>query len=207
MSGVSIALKLAMIYSAAGRGGEAMYCSYHKWQFNEDLRRLVDDWNNKKNLTSKPMTWGPDWEFLELDVFFSTRLLFYHLWRRPTCVSRLESCGSKRICPPWLRCIRESSKCRPEDNWVVEGRYDDLWTNIHLYDNPSICTYINLYWRFMIHLSFCISIWMLLGGSAARTGIAGRFVVSQFACGGYQYDFTPSYVWSYWCYHSGRSRL
>ena len=70
IAGVSIALKLAMTYSAAGRGGEAMYCSYKKWQFNQDLRRLVDDWNDKKNLTSKPMTWGPDYEFLELDVFF-----------------------------------------------------------------------------------------------------------------------------------------
>lgn len=68
--GVSVALKIMMCYSAAGRGGEAMYSSYHKMNFDSDLRRVTDDWADRKNLTSKPMTWGPDYEFMELDFFF-----------------------------------------------------------------------------------------------------------------------------------------
>jgi hypothetical protein len=68
--GVSAALKIAMCFSAAGRGGEAMYSNYNTMYFDPDTRRMVDDWAEKKTLSSKPMTWGPDWEFLELDVFF-----------------------------------------------------------------------------------------------------------------------------------------
>lgn len=122
MSGVSIALKLAMIYSAAGRGGEAMYCSYHKWQFNEDLRRLVDDWNDKKNLTSKPMTWGPDWEFLELDVFFLLACYFItsgggqHAFRGSNPVDR-----SAFVHPDFAAFANPASAAQKITEWLKVG--------------------------------------------------------------------------------------
>ena len=47
-----------------------MYCSFNKMYFDSDLRRICDDWSDKKSLTSKILTMGPDWERLELDVFF-----------------------------------------------------------------------------------------------------------------------------------------